>query len=261
MGSYLVYMVEVVFTNAGSYVPIKDMTKVDMHCHTNISDGLNTPDEIIKAAKKLKIGISITDHNAIDASLKACRELPFAIPGIEITSSDAIDFLAYFYDAKSMEEFYNKHIRGYHLSTRVFNLRKLKWSSEELLSDLRKHNCIIVLPHPMTIRPKNSFIFMNEHSKLLKYIHGIEAINSIMGQEANEKAALWAKETGKGVTGASDAHDVKHLGMALTASHAETAEDFLDNIVKKNNIVVGSSIKGIPKLYAGFRIFTRNLSW
>ncbi len=254
-------MVNVIFSNAESYEPIKDMAKVDMHCHTNISDGLNTAEEVIKTARKLKIGISITDHNAIDASLKACKELPFAIPGIEITSSDAIDFLAYFYDIKSMEEFYNKHIKGYHLSTRVFNLRKLKWSSEELLYDLEKHNCIIVLPHPMTVRPKNSFIFMNNHPKLLNYIHGIETINSIMSQEANERAILWAKELNKGVTGASDAHDVKHLGMALTASHAETVEEFLDNIVKKKNIVVGRNIRGISKLHLGLKIFSKNLSW
>ncbi len=254
-------MVEVVFTNADSYAPIKDMAKVDMHCHTNISDGMNNPADVIKMAKKLKIGISITDHNAIEASLMACRELPFAIPGVEITSSDAIDFLAYFYDTGSMEEFYNKHIKGHHLSTRVFNLRKLNWSSEELLSDLKKHNCIVVLPHPMTVRPKNSFTFMNNHPKLLRYIHGIEAINSVMSQEANEKAVLWAKELDKGVTGASDAHDLVYLGKALTASNAENIDEFLDNIAKKKNIAVGTSISGFSKLHHSLRILSRNLSW
>lgn len=254
-------MVEVVFSNALEYEHIKGMKKVDMHCHTDVSDGKNTAEELIKQAKKLNIGLSITDHNEISSSLKACKELPFAIPGIELTSSDAIDFLAYFYDAKDLENFYNKHIKGNHLSTRVFNLRKLKWNTVELLEDLRKHNCLVVLPHPLTLRPKNSFVYMEKNPKLIKYIHGIEVINSVIRHELNERTVLWAKEIKKGATGASDAHNVKYLGMALTASHAETTEDFLDNIVKKNNVVVGKSLVMIKKLHVSIGILRRNLSW
>lgn len=254
-------MVNVVFSNALEYEGIKNMKKVDMHCHTNVSDGKNSAIDMIKQARKLKIGISITDHNEISSSVMACKELDFAIPGVELTSSDAIDFLAYFYDLRDMEDFYNKHIKGQHLSTKVFNLRKLKWSSAELLDDLKKHNCIVVLPHPFTIRPKNSFIYMNKNPSLLKYVDGIEAINSVMRHERNERAALWARELNKGVTGASDAHDVKYLGSALTASNAETVEDFLDNIAKKNNIVVGRSLDIIKKLHTSLGILRRNLKW
>ena len=254
-------MVNVVFSNALEYEPIKGMKKVDIHCHTNVSDGKNTAEEMIKQARKLKIGISITDHNEVSSSVKACKELEFAIPGIEVTSSDAIDFLAYFYDYRNLEDFYNKHIKGHHLSAKIFNLRKLKWNSAELLDDLSKHNCIIILPHPFTLRPKNSFIFMNKNKGLLKHVHGIEVINSVMRQNLNEKAVLWAKDLDKGVTGASDAHNVRYLGGALTASHAETVDDFLDNIVKKNNVVVGQSLDIIKKMHTSIGILRRNLRW
>ena len=40
-------------------------TVFDMHTHTNFSDGKRSVDQMLLAAKKLKIGICITDHNEI----------------------------------------------------------------------------------------------------------------------------------------------------------------------------------------------------
>ena len=185
----------------------------------------------------------------------------FAIPGIEITSSDAIDFLVYFYETKEIEQFYNKHIKGNHLSSKVFNLRKLKWNTEELLDHLKNYSCIVVLPHPLTMRPKNSYEYMLKNKSLIKKINGIEVINSLMKQESNEKMVLWAKELNKGATGASDAHNFKYLGNALTASYANTKEDFLTNIIKKNNVVVGKTLEPLAKLHAQIGIVKRNLTW
>ncbi len=40
---------------------------IDLHCHTNASDGTNTPTELIAKAKKAKIKLlAITDHDTID---------------------------------------------------------------------------------------------------------------------------------------------------------------------------------------------------
>lgn len=254
-------MVKVIFSSPQECKLIEDMTVVDMHCHTNVSDGRDTPSDLINRAKKLGIGLSITDHNEIKASLKASKLLDFGIPGIEITSSDAMDFLVYFYKIGDLEHFYKKYIKDKKLSSKIFNLRKLKWTTEELLDHVVEYNCIVALPHPITMRPKNSYIYMHRNPQFMKYVDAIEVINSIMHQKSNEKSAEWAKELKKGVTGASDAHIVKHLGRAVTASYSENVGDFLDNIKKEKNVVVGRSLDTFLKLHAKAVILKRNLKW
>lgn len=253
-------MVNVQFLHPHEHKELKDMKVVDMHCHTDISDGRNTAEEMIERSKKLNIGISITDHNEIDATIKACKST-FAIPGIEATSSDAIDFLFYFYNYKDLEEFYHKYIKHKHVKARGFDLRKLNLTTHELLDYSKYYGCITILPHPFTLRPKNSYKYMQKNPKMLKHIDGIEAINSVMNIYANERATSWAKELNIAATGGSDAHMKRFLGRAVTASYAETVEEFLDNIKKKKNIVVGRSLNTFAKLHAHIAIFTRNLRW
>jgi predicted metal-dependent phosphoesterase TrpH len=72
-----------------------------MHVHTTYSDGLNTPEEMVKAAiKKGLDGLAVTDHDNVDGSLRAEK---FAknlkndfkiITGTEIRSAKG-DILAY----------------------------------------------------------------------------------------------------------------------------------------------------------------------
>jgi len=65
--------------------------KADLHIHTTVSDGVKSPEEIVKFAyqKGLK-AISITDHDSYAGYIKAKVEADkldiFLIPGIEITS-------------------------------------------------------------------------------------------------------------------------------------------------------------------------------
>jgi hypothetical protein len=62
---------------------------IDLHCHTNVSDGTLTPDELIHLAQKRGVDIlSITDHDTLDAyskisSIPASLKL---ISGIEFSS-------------------------------------------------------------------------------------------------------------------------------------------------------------------------------
>ena len=45
-------------------------TVVDLHFHTHYSDGLNSVAKIAQRARKLNIGIAITDHNEIRGALE-----------------------------------------------------------------------------------------------------------------------------------------------------------------------------------------------
>ncbi|MFT8352220.1 PHP domain-containing protein [Clostridium saccharoperbutylacetonicum] len=82
------------------------MVKVDFHVHTNSSDGILSPSEVIKRAYKNNVKyLSITDHDtlsglseAIDESLKYNITL---IPGIELSTqhnNESVHILGFFKD-------------------------------------------------------------------------------------------------------------------------------------------------------------------
>jgi predicted metal-dependent phosphoesterase TrpH len=86
---------------------------VDMHIHTNYSDGVFTPSKAVEYAAKMKLSaISITDHdcvNGIDEALKAGAKTGVeVVPGIELSSEiilnsqkSEIHILGYYIDYKS----------------------------------------------------------------------------------------------------------------------------------------------------------------
>ena len=65
----------------------QNYTVVDMHFHSNHSDGFNKISSIAARAQELNIGIAITDHNAIQGALEIDNYKDIlSIPGIEVTS-------------------------------------------------------------------------------------------------------------------------------------------------------------------------------
>lgn len=83
------------------------MQYADLHIHTNASDGILTPEEVVEWAYKKKLrAISITDHDTvsgIDKAIKAnkfknCLEI---IPGVELNTDyngEEIHILGYYID-------------------------------------------------------------------------------------------------------------------------------------------------------------------
>ncbi len=62
---------------------------IDLHCHTNMSDGALTPNQLIDLAVKRGVGmLSITDHDTLDAyaHISAVPSNIRLIPGIELSS-------------------------------------------------------------------------------------------------------------------------------------------------------------------------------
>ena len=93
----------------------KNFSLVDMHVHTEYSHDCTTKlSDILKKAKKLGVGIAITDHNEVRGCLKALKSKnpPLIIPGIEICSKEAKEVLAYFYSPSELEDFYIKYKIG-----------------------------------------------------------------------------------------------------------------------------------------------------
>lgn len=73
-------------------VTLNKEMKIDIHTHSSYSDGVNTPEEMVKYAKKIGLdGIAITDHDVIEGSIKALKynsEDFMVIPGIEVSSEE-----------------------------------------------------------------------------------------------------------------------------------------------------------------------------
>ncbi len=85
--------------------------KVDLHTHTNFSDGFYSPVELLKKAKENGIGIiSITDHDSV-SGVKEARKISDLIgieiiPGLEISTEigdNEIHILGYFVDPDNKE--------------------------------------------------------------------------------------------------------------------------------------------------------------
>jgi hypothetical protein len=82
------------------------MKKIDLHVHTNFSDGLYSPEEVLELAMDREYDvIAITDHDNIDGYLQSrnfAAELEIElIPGVEISTMENgrdVHILAYNYD-------------------------------------------------------------------------------------------------------------------------------------------------------------------
>ncbi len=67
--------------------------KIDLHTHSNFSDGLCTPSELIKLADEYELGaIALTDHDTIDGIAEfmfaaRCVTDVIAVPGVEISTN------------------------------------------------------------------------------------------------------------------------------------------------------------------------------
>ena len=95
--------------------------KIDLHMHTNYSDGQHTPEELIMKVKDAGIDlISITDHDTVDGIAESIEFGKLygieVIPGLEISSDirdREVHILGYFFDPNNPElEEYLKFFRA-----------------------------------------------------------------------------------------------------------------------------------------------------
>ena len=87
--------------------------RIDLHMHTTVSDGSDTPQEILEKAIRFGLQMfSVTDHDAIDGAVKIARliadrkESIFFIKGIEFSCKDSqgkYHILGYRYDETAEE--------------------------------------------------------------------------------------------------------------------------------------------------------------
>lgn len=93
--------------------------KVDFHVHTTFSDGLLTPEQVVKKAFTLNLqAIAITDHDTVDGILPAIIESKKhagfeVIPGIELSThwqNQEVHILGYYINYEDLN--FKRHLLG-----------------------------------------------------------------------------------------------------------------------------------------------------
>jgi hypothetical protein len=229
----------------------KGYTMVDMHIHTRHSDAAISIPSLLSRARHLGMGIAITDHNEIRGVIEASDQARdvLVVPGIELSSREGPHILLYFYSAGDLADFFSTRIKA--------NLRKsqymaIQMSVGEILSSAERYACVKVAAHPFGYFGINRGVLKCIGNKTLPpeiigRFDGIEAICGGMGRELNEKATAYAVDHDFPVTGGSDAHVLPSVGGVITGVKADTVGAFLDGILAKKSIVVGSTARPLHK--------------
>jgi len=229
---------------------IKQYAVVDLHFHSNYSDGNNPVKSIAERALQLGLGIAITDHNEIKGAVELDRyQESFNIPGIEITSREGTHLLIYFYDIQSLKKFYQKDVRP-HMGHDVMSSTNLEM--EEIIKRARAFETIVIFPHPYSATftgIQNTYFSEDRLERIFETVDGIEVINAENLNKWNLRSALLGFNLGKGITGGSDGHRLPQMGRAVCyAACPKDRRSFLDAIKHRQTRVVGKEIDIIRKV-------------
>ncbi len=213
---------------------------IDTHVHTKYSDGTGSIQDILKNAKKRGIGLAITDHNVVKGAIKAVEHNGNTIiPGIEVGTIENRHVSLLFYNAKELQEFFNKEVQNKRIKEKWFNWWRTKIPTVELIDTATQYNCVIVAPHPYNrlFTEKN---WSPKKIENIKKIHAVETINSAVTPKSNAVAKRFAECLNKPQTAGSDAHNVQNIGKAGIITEGSTINEILNEIKKGKVKVKGS---------------------
>ena len=172
------------------------MWKVETHCHTNASpDGLNTPAEIVAAARRLGLDkLIITDHNTLAGALQAHELAPdLVIVGEEVLTREG-EILAFF----------------------VTEEVPAGLPAREAIARLREQGAVLSVAHPFD-RLRQGHWNLAALLDLLPLVDAVEVFNArAMWPGANRLAQRFAQRHGLPGTAGSDAHAALEVGRAVT---------------------------------------------
>jgi predicted metal-dependent phosphoesterase TrpH len=230
----------------------QNFTVVDLHFHSRYSDGSNSIEEIARCARELKIGIAITDHNAIGGAVEidAYTDV-FSIPGIEVTSAEGAHIIVYFYDIDSLCGFFAHDVQPF-MGSGVMSSTGLPM--EEIIERARKYETVIIFPHPncaVYTGVCNTYFSATRRRELFQMADGVEVINSGNLKKQNLKCALLGFNLDKAITGGSDGHMLRHMGTVVSyAACRPERKAFLNAVRQKRSKVIGKEINLFRKMTA-----------
>ncbi|MCF7792666.1 MAG: PHP domain-containing protein [Candidatus Cloacimonetes bacterium] len=132
------------------------MKKIDLHVHTNFSDGLYSPEEVVELAKDREYDvIAIADHDNIDGYLQVkdyAENLDLElIPGVEISTLERgrdVHVLAYNFDIENEELL--------ELMRKIYNSRFSR--AEQIIEKLNERNIVIDIEKVKSFAGRNNYL-------------------------------------------------------------------------------------------------------
>ncbi len=158
------------------------MKKIDLHIHTNYSDGLLSPEQVLKLAKEKNYDvISITDHDTItgyNIAKEIAKDYDIKlIPGVEISSNHRgldVHLLAYNFDVgnRKFSELLHTIYKGRLLRAKkiVKKLNKMGFDIEfNEVNDISGEKNLIGRPHIARVLVNKGYCY-NTHEVFNKYL-------------------------------------------------------------------------------------------
>ncbi|MFB6073972.1 MAG: CehA/McbA family metallohydrolase [Haloarculaceae archaeon] len=179
------------------------MLAAELHAHSSLSyDGRDSVELLLGQAAAVGLdALAVTDHDEIDASLRAAELAPeyglVGIPGMEVTSE-----------------------AGHVLALGVETAVPTELSFEETLDRIHDLGGIAVVPHPF--QESRSGVLANISRDELAAADAIEVYNSrLLTGRSNRQAARYARRRSIPMTAGSDAHISEMVGQAVTSVDAD----------------------------------------
>ena len=189
------------------------MGKADLHLHTDFSDGLHSPRQVVQSASKAGLQvIAITDHDTLEGAHRA-KEYALRRPdlNIQVILGEEVSTL-------------NGHVIGIFLSKFV----PPRLTAHRTVDLIHQQGGIAILAHPFHIYTGKD----SGHPKAVEMLSdipfdGIETINhgDALSFWSNRKALKIMERHRLAPIGCSDAHNARFVGMGYTEFEGETPED------------------------------------
>ena len=238
------------------------LTAVDMHYHTDHSDGRVRVHQVLAKARRAGFGLAITDHNVVSGSLHAFQERGdlMIVPGMEVSAFDGPHILTYFYSPRDLEEFFHKHIQPNRQGSPWL---AIKLSTQEIIDRAESYNCVTIAAHPY------GYLLFNKGLQKcieggylppdkMKRFDGFEVICGGMTHSLNVKAMKLAEEQKMSFTGGTDGHLLSDSGGVVTCAPEDTLEGFLDAVASRRNVVIGREKSARQTIINGMVVMTKH---
>jgi hypothetical protein len=189
--------------------------RADLQLHSDLGDGLSSPDEILHAAERTGLDvIALTDHDDIHGSfalrdLASRRSSPVeVITGVEITTRS-----------------------GHLLALWIEDEIPMLCSLAQAIARVRDADGMTIVPHPLSYLTfsigEGALRKLAAHGDRARMVDGIEVRNPSYAGRVRASRAAWlnAHVLGAAVTGSSDAHHAALVGTCWTEFPGRSGAD------------------------------------
>ena len=235
---------------------------VDMHFHTDHSDGKASVHDVLAKARRAGFGVAIIDHNVISGSLQAFQERAglMIVPGMEVSAFDGPHILTYFYSPRDLEDFFRRHIEPNRQGSPWL---AIKLGTQDIIDRAESYNCVTIAAHPYGYLLFNKGVQKCIDGKylppeIMKSLDGFEVICGGMTHSLNVKAMKLAEEGNMSFTGGTDGHVLSDMGGVVTCAPEDTLEGFLNAVMSRRNVVIGREKGTLKKIATGFAVMSKH---